>query len=67
MLLSEAAWGQVAQCRMRAFFVVADHPLPSLFLYFAQRAEQMDLEHFVAEVTVEAFDVGVLRGLPGWI
>lgn len=53
MLLSEAAWWQVAESRVRAFFIVADHPFPSLFPHFAQGTEEMRLKHFVAKAPVE--------------
>ena len=54
-----------SQRGMRPYGVVVASPVLDDDLGFTQRIEDLSVEQFVPQASIEAFDVAVLPGLPG--
>lgn len=50
---------------MRTFFVVIGHPVVDELPDLGERIENVGVEHFGTEGSVEALDIGVLGGFAG--
>ena len=64
-LLSVEGGRDAVEGIVRAFVVVAFHPLVGKLADFVEGAEGVGIEDFGPEATVEAFDVAVLHGAAG--
>jgi len=59
----EDYWGKSAGRRVRALLVVIDCPCRQRGMCFCRRREQLLVEAFIPQVTIEASDKGIL----GWL
>ncbi len=63
---SVSGWGVVAQRGMSSAVVVFGLPVTDYDSGLGEGPEAVDVEAFVAQATVEGFDVAVAPGLTGW-
>lgn len=67
MLRRELRWRHPPAAAVRPNLVVVDPPARALDARLLQALKPMLVQALVAELAVEALDVGVLRGLPGLV